>query len=295
MSIQAENWFREQIRDRVRIQYQAAGGLLDGTMTAGDADGNVIKFPIAGRLESYKLTGAIQKITQSSPDLSMVQVTPDDFEAAAWYRTQDLYKSGPNEKETLSTLIRKAISRRKDWIKLDALQNFMSVGSPPATIGDGNGTFDIIDIEQIAGEFAGDGVEDEIFLPIPAMWMSQLKLYKEFSNADYVGSGDLQLAKNPRTMRRTWSGITIFTLPNEYFDRYAPGGTSQYTWAWSKDAMGSEERWDGAAPNITQHHDYEGSPWLVKSNVSGAAVGILPKGVRRLHFKKLTRPVRPAA
>ena len=296
MSIQAENWFREVIRGLVRIQYQASGAFLDGTMTPGDADANVIKFPIAGRVETYKVTGAIQKITSASPDLNMVQVTPDDFEAAAWYRTQDIYKSGPNERETLAKLIRMAIERRKDWIKLDALQSFMTVSTPPATLGDGSGTFDILDISQLAGEFAGAGVEGEIFLPIPAMWMEQLKQYKEFANADYVGSAHLPVSKRPNVILNTYSGITIFTLPEEYFDRYAPaGGTAQYTWAWSKDAMGSEERWDGELPSFTQHADYEGSPWLVKANVSGAAIGIMPKGVRRLHFKKLARAVRPAA
>lgn len=296
MSIQAENWFRVLIRDLVRIQYQANGGYLDGTMTPGDADANVIKFPIAGRVESYKLTGAIQMITTAAPDLSTVQVTPDDFEASAWYRTQDIYKSGPSEKDTLVKLLRKAIERRKDWIKLDALQSFMTVGSPPETIGDGSGTFDILDISQLAGEFAGAGVEGEIFLPVPAMWMEQLKQYKEFANADYVGPADLPIAKRPNVIRKTWSGITIFTLPDEYFNRYAPaGGTSQYTWAWSKDAMGSEERWDDAPPSITEHPDREGSPYLVKSQVSGAAIGIMAAGVRRLHFKKLARAVRPAA
>lgn len=33
---QAPNWFREVIKDKITIMYQAKGGYLDGTMMSGD-------------------------------------------------------------------------------------------------------------------------------------------------------------------------------------------------------------------------------------------------------------------
>ena len=63
MTTQAPNWYREKIRDMVRARYQARGGYLDGTMVQGDGGAGEVKFPVIGRVESYEISGAIQKIT----------------------------------------------------------------------------------------------------------------------------------------------------------------------------------------------------------------------------------------
>ena len=52
--------------------------------------------------------------------------------------------------------------------------------------------------------------------------------------------------------------------------------------------MGAETPWNQEAPEFTKVPTMEGSPWLGKVGVSGAAVGIQRKGVKKLRFKAQT-------
>ncbi|WP_295805930.1 phage capsid protein [uncultured Nitratireductor sp.] len=294
MSLQAENWFREQIKDKVTIQYQAGGGYLDGTMMSGDTQAGLIKFPTAGRVEAYKLTGAIQLVQGSNPDLSMIEVKPDDFESSAWYRTQDIYKSGPSERDAIARLITKSIRRKRDNIKLDALTAFHGLGGID-TIGDGTTVIDLLDTEGAAAEIFGTGAgedeDDALFCPLPWMWWKQMLFYKEFADARYAGPENIPFSKRTKQQMKTVQSVNYFPMPDEYFT--GPDGTSLYSWIWARNAMGAETPWNKEAPGFTQHPEYEGSPWLIKAGMGGCAVGIQKEGVKRLHFKLLDRPERP--
>lgn len=290
-------WFREIIVPRIEQMNKVEGDYLSGTMMPADEEGGSYKFPIAtGSLATYKLTGAIQPVQTSGVGLDYVTVTPDDFEVSTYLRQQDLSRVGPAMETMVASEVSKAVSKRKDWIKLDALQAFMTVASPPATVGQGAAdVIDILDLEQIGASMRGYGYREPIYLPIPEMWMSQLCLYEEFAKADWQGPSDLPLSKAEATTRRTWRGLNLFTLPDEYFDRYAPsGGGAQYTFAWCRTAMGAHAGTEMKNPSATPQPQLEGTPLLLKGAVSGAAVGVNANGVRRLHFKKLTELVRPA-
>lgn len=294
MSNQALNWLKEVIKSKVHISYQANGGYLDNTMMNGDTQAGLVKFPIAGRLEAYQLTGAIQDVPATNPDLTTVQVMFEDFEASAWHRTQDMYKIGPNEQTTLAQLISKAIRRQRDRIKWDALKTFHGLGGI-TTIGNGSGRIDILDTEQGAAEIfatgAGEDDGDMIFCPMPEMWFSQMMFYKEFADARYAGPDDIPFSKAMRRTAKTVRRITYFTMPDEYFAEPSAGQLESFMWA--RSAMGAETPWNGEAPSFSQHHEKEGSPWLIKAGVSGAAIGIQKPGVKRLLFQKITRPERP--
>ncbi len=51
---------------------------------------------------------------------------------------------------------------------------------------------------------------------------------------------------------------------------------------WRKSAFGAETPFNQESPTLSQHTDRQGSPWLAKAGISGAAVGLLTKGVRRI-------------
>lgn len=288
---QAPNWFREVIKDKITIQYQAKGGYLDGTMMAGDTEANVVKFPIIGRVEATELTGAIQKIQTGNADMTTVQVIMKDFEASAWIRSQDKYKMGPNEQDGVARLLTMAIKRRGDRIKLDALDTF-TPGAPD--IGTGAELIDITFLEQGRAEIAAAGEidDDEYFCPLPELWMSQLLFYKEFADAKYVGPENAPFSKAMRQKARTVRDVHYFTMPDEYFKGI--DANSLDTWMWAKSAMGAETPWNKEQPSFTSHADYEGTPLLGKVGMGGAAIGIQRKGVKRLRFKKITAPERPA-
>jgi hypothetical protein len=57
---------------------------------------------------------------------------------------------------------------------------------------------------------------------------------------------------------------------------------------WRKTGMGAETPFNKESPSLTQHADKQGSPWLAKGNISGAAVGILTKAVKRVLLLKNT-------
>ncbi len=290
-------WFREIIVPRIEQMNKVEGDYLSGTMMPADEEGGSYKFPIGtGSLTTYKLSGAIQPVQTSGVGIDYVTVTPDDYEVATYLRQQDLSRVGPAMETYVAQEVNKAVSKRKDWIKLDALQAFMTVGTPPQTIGNGAGDIiDIIDIEQLTAEFEGYGYNEPIFCPIPAMWMSQLCLYEEFAHADWQGPADLPMSKATRVTKRTWHNVNLMVLPDEYFARYAPaGGTALYTWAWCRSAMGAHAGPEMKNPSASARQELEGTPLLLKGSVSGAAIGINPNGVRRLSFAKQTTLTRPA-
>ncbi len=297
MSQNIQAWFTEKISGLVTIQFQSHGGLLDGTMMSGDVTANTVKFPIAGRSKVYKLTGAIEDVPVNGPGLTTVQITMDDFEASEWWRTQDAYKSGPNEQQTLATLVVNAIRRERDLIKIRALTDFANLGpAGVVTIGDGTAIPDITHFERARAEIAATGADEtgevQVFAGLPAMWMSQLAMYKEFADAQWVGLDNAPFSKTQRMRMKTCRGINYIELPDEYITEYTAGKLEAFVW--HKQSMGAEIPWNQEAPDITKQTGKQGSPYLIKVGLGGAAIGIQGAGVKRMRFQKLTDITRPA-
>lgn len=298
MSGQVAAWFTEKVKDQVTIQFQSHGGLLDHTMMSGDVQANTVKFPIAGRSIVYKLTGAIEDVPVSGPGLTTVQITMDDFESSEWWRTQDAYKAGPNEQATLTQLVVNAIRRERDLIKWRALTTFGAAGpgNGVITIGDGSGTIDLLHTERARAEIMGTGADEsgaiEVYMGLPAMWDSQLSFYKEYANAEWVGLDNAPFSKTQRMRTKTVRGINYIVLPDEYFTEYETGKLE--TFMWHKNSMGAETPWNQEAPSISKHEDKQGSPYLVKVGLGGAAIGIQGAGVKRIRMAKIAAPTRPA-
>lgn len=286
---QAENWFRELIKDKITVSAQAKGNYLEGMFMSGDEEAGTYKFPVIGRIEAVELSGSIEMVSANDADLSMISVTPKDYEASHWHRVQDLYKMGPSAQEALASLVAAAINRTKDQIKWDALYDFK-----PGAV-DVGGNNEIISPQLIgrarsmvaaAGMFAG---EDDVFLPIPERAMDQLFEFKAYASKDYVAPADAPFSRAARQSMINKRGVNIFTMPDEMFTWENDDADSDTNWfetfLWSKNAVGAETPWDGLPPSITQHTDRAGSPWLIKGGVGGCAVGIQQVGVKKLRFK----------
>lgn len=304
------NWFREEIRDLVRARYQAKGGYLDDTMLKGESSAGTVKYPVGGgRIDMYELTGAINKVSAGSVNLDMVTLVTKDYEASVYFRMQDEKRMGPSLKAKLADDLTKASRRKKDRIKLDALNAFATAGgsltdtpNTIATIGDGTARVDLLNAIAAIDQISGAGSDDEVFWPIPNVWMSQLLMYKEFAQAEYQGPGDLPFAKASRVTRKTFRGVHIFSIPDEYFT-YGTGGYvagtpgftgSNYldTFMYTKDAVGSETWWDQENMSIDPLPDYEGTPHVCKVQLSSASIGILPEGVKRVRMLAIASAIR---
>lgn len=303
-------WFREEIKGLVRARYQAKGGYLDDTMLKGESSAGTVKYPVGGgRVEMYELTGAIHKVSPSNVSLDMVTLVTKDYEASVYFRMQDEKRMGPSLKAKLADDLTKSQRRKKDRIKLDALDLFATGGAaltdaPNAvqTIGDGTQRVDLLNAIEAIDQISGAGSDDEVFWPIPNVWMSQLLMYKEFANSDYMGPSDLPFAKASKVVRKTFRGVHMFTIPDEYFTygtgAYVPG-TPGFTGAgyldtfmYTKEAIGSETWWDQENMTMEPLPDYEGTPYVCKVQLSSASIGILPEGVKRVRNLAIKSAIR---
>ena len=310
------NWFIEKIRDKVRARYTSQGGYLDDTMTRGDGGAGVIKFPVyGGDVQMYELSGAVQDVDISEINFDMVELKIRDFEATMLSRKQDTRKLGPSQEEALAATLARTVRNKRDDLKFAALNNFANIGAttltdqPTAiqTVGDGTARIDLETAVYITDLIPASGSEEEMFWPIPYSWFSQLMMYKQFSNSQYQGPADLPFAKSMKVKKKTFQGVHIFALPNKCFTfgtgAYGTGANglpfddAGYidTFAWAKDAVGSEIEWDQENMQAYEQPQLKGTPTLWKVQLSGNSVGLLPEGVKRVRMKAINRAVDPAA
>jgi len=288
--LEAEAWFKEKIKDLISIQFQAIGGHLDGTMMGGDEQAGTYKFPIIGRLEAVILSGAIQPVQAGNADMDFVTVSPADYEASTWIRTQDIYKMGPNAQAALAKLLTMAIRRQGDVIKRNALHTF-TAATVTQDIGGSSTLINPRDLELGRAQIAATGADDfalgTVFCPLREIWMSQLCQFKEWNDARYAGPENLPWSKSMREKAKTVRGVNYFTMPDEMF-LSDDSGTSYITHMWAMSAMGAETPWKQDVPEFTKHPQMEGSPWLGKVGLGGCAIGIQRQAVKKLRFKVQT-------
>jgi Phage capsid protein len=298
MSQQITAWFKEKIKDKVTIAVQANGGLLDNTMENGDEQAGTVKFPIVGGTSTlYKLTGAIEPVPVSNPGLSTVTLTMDDFEGTEFWRVQDAYKAGPSEQAALAKLLAKAVRRKRDTIRLDALDALYALdgGANITTTGSGVEVPDILHFEKMRAELASYGDDDdgdEVFITIPEMWASQLSLYKEFANSQWVGNENTPFSKAQRMKMKTLRGITYIVVPDSYMRSPAGQPTQLYTFMWRKSAMGANTVVNMETMRMDERPDLQGTPLQMKVALSAAAIGIQAKVIRRALLAKITAVAR---
>lgn len=310
-------WYEDLLTVQVRERNKVKGAYLDETMETGDASqaAGVVRFPvISGAIEVVKVSGAIQNVKTSQATMDTVPITTDEYEAATYVKSRDLRKQGPKEQAKVANEVSKSINKKKDFLKLDALAVFCESGSSHLTLGpttvetlgDGSAIIDLLDFRTAATRIQGTGADEQLYWPIPGVWMDQLEMYKEFANADYVGDKDLPFAKMDNVRKVTRHGVHIFTLPDEYFQYgtgkfgtgagHLPFNAAGYldTFMWTKEAMGAQMDWFQDTVEVTKMQGLEGSPFLLKAGLDGAAIGILPEQVKRLRFKAINAATRPA-
>lgn len=315
-----EKWFIEKIRDKVRLRYAAEGGYLDDTMTRGEGGAGLVKFPVAGGdIQMYELSGAVQDVDISEFNMDMVELRIRDFEATALTRKQDIRKMGPSQEDALGKLMARTVRKQRDALKFDALNNFANIGATTLTdqptvietIGDGSARIDLETAIYVTSRLHASGAEEDMFWPMPYSWFDQLMLYKQFSSSDYQGPTNLPFAQSAKVKKKTYQGVHIMALPDSVFN-YGTGkygtGTDQGngyknsfletgyldTFAWAKDAMGSEIEWDQENMDAHPQPQLKGTPTLWKVQLSGNSAGLLPEGVKRIRMKAINKATMPA-
>lgn len=307
-----EAWFKEKIRDDVATRLKSNGGMLDGTMKTGNNVAGVVKFPRAGgRITMYKLSGAIEEVRPQGIDIDVVSLQAEDYTAEATIRNEDTLRQTPSYQAEVADAMSKSVRMKRDDLKFDALNAFCSVAAAvpgssgtvaPKTIGDGTARIDLPFVNRACAQIRGAGSSEEIYWPIPFMWFEQLCWYKEFSSKDYLGDKELPFAQSGIVDKKTWKGCHIMALPDEHFKfGTAKWVEGQAEWAdgyldtfmWTKGAVGCETFWSKENMDMNEWIGKAGKPILCDTALSGAAIGLLPEGVKRMRFLAINDTVRP--
>lgn len=307
-----EAWFKEKIRDDVARRLTSEGGFLDGTMKTGENVAGTVKFPISGgRIVMYKLSGSIEEVRPQGIDIDTVSLQAEDYTAEATIRNQDTARMGPSLQAEIATSMAKSVRVKRDGLKFDALNTFCELGNAnipgggpttPITFGDGSARIDMLAVMTACAQIRGAGGDGEAYWPMPFMWFDQLEMYKEFASKDYQGDKDLPFARSGIINKKTFRGVHFLALPDEHFT-YGTGawvaGQSQWddtkyldTFLWTRDAVGCETFWSKENMDMNEWIGKAGKPILCDTALSGAAIGLLPEGVKRIRAKAIKDIVR---
>lgn len=307
-----EAWFKEIIKDGTTQRLKSNGGLLDGTMKTGENVAGTIKFPISGgRIVMYKLSGAIEEVRPQGLDIDVVSLQATDYTAEATIRNQDSLRQTPSYQAEVSDAMAKSVRVKRDGIKFDALNAFCNAGNAnipgggpttPISFGDGSARIDMLQAMTACAQIRGAGGDGNCYWAMPFMWFDQLEMYKEFASKDYQGDKELTFARSELVNKKTFRGVHFIALPDEHFT-FGTGayvaGQSEWndanyldTFMWTKDAMGCETFWSKEQMDINEWIGKAGKPLLCDTALSGAAVGLLPEGVKRIRAKAIKDIVR---
>lgn len=306
-----ETWFKEKIRDDVARRLKSDGAFLDGTMKTGENVAGTVKFPVSGgRIVMYELSGAIADARPQEINLDMVSLQAKDYTAETTIRNQDTARMGPSMQTEIAVAMATSVRVKRDQIKLDALNAFANAGSTltdapntVVTIGDGSARIDLLNLMNASAQIRGAGGTEESYWVIPYMWFDQLDMYKEFASKDYQGDKDLPLARSSLVNKRTWRGVHILAIPDEHFlygtGAYVAGQAAwddtKYldTFMWTKSSVGCETFWSKEDMDMNEWIGKQGKPIICDTKLSGAAVGLLPEGVKRIRMKAIKDIIRP--
>ena len=282
---EASIYFKTEIMDSYVHALQTGGSLLMGTARRGDVKAKTVEFPIIMKSNQVrKLTGALSEVVKTTGGFDKATVDMDDYETdPRFIFTPDLEKLSPNLKQGLKESLQMDVGRKHDMLQWNALAAYTADAA--SDFGAAGDTIDPIMFSEAKASIGATGGmrPGMIFAGLPSMQMEQMKLYREFNNADYTGP-DLPFTK-ASTEKKTWNGINFIVLPDEYFS--GPDGNNWYSYLWQADCIGVESNW-GDLPTVWQDPNMQGNPWAIKIGFGGAAVGILRDGVKRLIFKKQT-------
>lgn len=276
-SIEAPNWYTTQYDQRVQHLLQSEGFFLRGTTSPPvEVKGNTLQFFILGRGEATQRSQTVEMVQPANLGKTTVDVTMADFQFAEFVPHGEPERISPEFRSMIQEAGAMAMGRKYDRI---ILQTMDDEAANIDTIGDGSAAISPIDVSTAKAQINSIGMMkmNEFFCPVPAISWEQLKLYKVFNNADYIGP---ELAFANGMEAKTWNNVNFFQLPDEAFTSPATGEV--YTYLWNRRTVGFGSNY-AMSSVITYENVF--TSWLYNTTMSGAAKVLQAAGVRRLHIK----------
>lgn len=289
-------WFENAYIKGATHKLQSQGFLLKGTTREPDrVQAKTVIWRIAGRGEAVEMPDIPEQAEVMNADRSTVQGDLKDYQAADWVRHPDINKMSENEQEIVQQTAAFALGRKFDRVHFDEFDaTSLAAGN---IIGNGTAVTDLLSLDYAEAVIVGQGVIGpmELFCPLPSVAFKQLCLWKQFSDADYVGP-DYPLAR--MTMRKKWGFVTYFVCPNEMFT--FDTGVSATAWQtadwfqsymWVKSAVGFGTNYEMQS-RITWENRY--TAYFANNWMPALAKVILPEALVRVKFDMPTSLAVPA-
>jgi hypothetical protein len=283
MTTQASNWSQTGYVAGVTHKLQSKGFLLKpATMPPVKLQAGQAVWKVAGLGSATERSTAIEERPVMNADRSTITGSIKNYEANDWINTTDLDQMTEDERQVSQQTAAMALGRRFDRIimaEMDADTTNIT------TQGDGSAAISTTDILKAQADIFNEGVGSyEYFCALPSIFMSQLELFKEFANADYVGE-EMPLLKQAGARR--WRGITFIPLPfsasnteKNFFN--VPSANQADAFLWAKESMGFYATYGEMKSRI----DYVPTrkAYFAANDMAACPKVLLPEGVKRLRF-----------
>lgn len=263
----APEWFVTEYEQGVIHNFQDKGGkLFNRSMARRKTISNAkeAEFHISGILEAYLAPNG--RLTPQNADKSNIKIAHDLYKCTPTIKKRDLDQMAEDDRDEAKKSGGMAMGRTADDVVIAALD-----ANSTTPLG-GTGTFmSPVFSEELNETLAVNEVDDdlEVFCAIPPRAWSQLKRFKEFANADYVGP-DLPFRGSVRKWLRTYNGIHFIK-----HNRLTQTGDLVRCHAWVREALGVVDMGDISTIMTWENQD---DYWFVNMSLTLGAGLLLEEG-----------------
>lgn len=272
MSNDASAFFSTQYANRAMAIYQQEGGKLRGTISSPTRfmGSEKARFYLAGKSVATEVTGPRQLLVPSGQPITPFDVTLRDFNVFDEVYKFDEARLSIDEKEIIYANGAMAMGRKTDMLILEAAFAAQST----VTVDASSGQFKVSHLTKMiaAGQRQVKRWDNQWYLPLPVGPWNDLMMNKLFTEAGYVGAGDLPYASATET--RSWRGLKVFLLEEEDAEDLYPqsgSGTKQDIVMYHKSALGWAPHTD---MEVTTGWHNEISTLSISMNMRGAAAAL---------------------
>lgn len=260
-----------EFNSQVKAAYQTAGVLHGMCRVKTGVVGASHEFRRASRTMATRRvpqTDVIPMGQRYAPAVAYLT----DWNAAEYTDVFDQQKTSVEERGIVAGNIAAAIGRRRDQIKLDALDAANATATISANVGGASSGMNKSKFLAIHEILNGRGVpRDKRVLVIGARQEVDLLAIPEFSSSDYVNQKVMQTGRLPEIL-----GFKIAVVESRLEGGLTLSSSIRTCFAYDMDALGEAV---GVEPRTEVNYIPEKTSWLANGLFSAGAVVIDPEGV----------------
>lgn len=261
----------QQFRDTFQNTYQAMRKLADTTQMIRGVVGDAYKFKLAGLVDMHLRGAAQSDIPQSDVSYSAPTITFDNYILNLPTDIFDQAEVNANERQNLVNVHAKAIGRREDQFKIDAL----NASATTKLVPDVGTNMTVAKLRETSELLNDDEVPDDgRHIAIHASGLRSLLAEAETTSTDFSTVRSLMNGEI-----NSFMGFQFHTLGNRAIGGLPKVGDIRTSFAWHMDSTGMAF---GIDPTITVDWDPRIQSWITISKMRAGAVAIDNLGIVKI-------------